>query len=648
MGNNDEYNHSVTVNFSNTRSFETSFKSSLKETFFPDDPFRQFKNQSALGKVGKVIKYFLPVLEWGPKYRLNLFRYDLLSGITIASLAIPQGISYAKLANLPPIIGLYSSFVPPLIYALFGTSRHLAVGTVAAASLLAASIIQKEVSFTEDPDLYQHLFFTAAFFSGVFQAALGIFRLGILVDFLSRPTILGFMGGTAIIIILQQLKSMLGLTYFTTKTDIVSVMEAIFSQTSEWRWESVVLGLGFLALLLFTTFLRKRQPKLFWVSAISPMLVVVMGCLIAYFADAEKHGIHIVGHLKKGINPSSLKLLNFDSRYLPATLKAGLLTGTLALTEGIAIGRIFAVMKNYHVDGNKEMIAFGMMNIVGSFTSCYLTTGPFSKSAVNCNSGSKTQMSNVVMSICMMLTLLFLAPLFSYTPLVALAAIITNAMLGLIEYREAYHVFKVDKFDFLICMAAFIGVVFFSMIVGLMMSVGLSIIRALLYVARPGVAKLGNVPNTSIYRDVEQYNSMVGVPSMLILQLGSPIYFANAGYIRERITRWVEEEDEKNINSKGDDLQFIILDLSGVTSIDKTGIDMLNEVLRRNERRGIKVAFTNPRIDVAEKFVASDLLEKTGKEWVFLSVREAISSCNSMLQESKEKEVARLQGHCIE
>ncbi|KAI8570999.1 hypothetical protein RHMOL_Rhmol01G0082400 [Rhododendron molle] len=165
----------------------------------------------------------------------------------------------------------------------------------------------------------------------------------------------------------------------------------------------------------------------------------------------------------------------------------------LLLEEGIAIGRSFAILKNEQVDGNKEMIAFGFMNLVGSFTSCYLTTGPFSKTAVNFNAGCKTAMANVAMAACMLLTLLFLAPMFSYTPLAALSAIILSAMLGLIEYEKAYRLFKTDKCDFLICMAAFLGVAFISMDVGLMLSVGLAILRALLYVARPATCKLGRV-----------------------------------------------------------------------------------------------------------------------------------------------------------
>ncbi|KAJ6407104.1 hypothetical protein OIU84_010587 [Salix udensis] len=160
------------VNFNSPRKFRTTLKSKCKETFFPDDPFRKFKNEKPLGKAKKTLQYFVPIFEWLPQYNFKIFRFDLLAGITITSLAIPQGISYAKLAEIPPIIGLYSSFVPALVYTIFGSSKHVAVGTVAACSLLIADIIGSKVSSTDDPTLYLHLVFTAAFITGVFQAAL--------------------------------------------------------------------------------------------------------------------------------------------------------------------------------------------------------------------------------------------------------------------------------------------------------------------------------------------------------------------------------------------------------------------------------------------------------------------------------------------
>ncbi|KGN65687.2 hypothetical protein Csa_020119 [Cucumis sativus] len=528
-----------------------------------------------------------------------------------------------------------SSFVPPLVYAVFGSSKHLAVGTVAACSLLISETIGAVASPEEEPTLYLHLVFTATFVTGVMQAVLGFLRLGILVDFLSHSTILGFMGGTAVIICLQQLKGIFGLTHFTSKTDVYSVLHAVFSLRKEWKWESALVGVVFLLFLQFTRYLRNRKPKLFWVSAMAPMVTVIVGCLFAYFIKGSQHGILTVGHLSKGINPISIHFLNFDSKYLSAVVQTGLITGLIALAEGIAIGRSFAIIKNEQIDGNKEMIAFGLMNIVGSFTSCYLTTGPFSKTAVNFNAGCRTAMSNIVMAIFMALTLLFLAPVFSYTPLVALSAIIMSAMLGLIKYEEMYHLLKVDKFDFCICMAAFLGVAFLSMDIGIMLSVGLALLRALLYMARPATCKLGKIPNSNLYRDVEQYPNATRNHGIIVLQLGSPIYYANSNYITERIFRWVRDEQG---NFEDGPVEHVLLELSGVTSIDMTGLETLIEIRRSLQANGIQMGIVNPRIVVMEKMIASKFTDTIGKENIYLSVDEGVERCRDLVPKLKQTE----------
>ncbi|KAJ8431234.1 hypothetical protein Cgig2_020779 [Carnegiea gigantea] len=588
------------VNFAEPRKFRERLTHDLKETFFPDDPFRAFKDKHPKRRVLKGLKYFVPVFEWLPRYNFSLFRFDLLAGVTIASLAIPQGISYANLTRVPSVVGLYSSFVPPFIYAIFGSSKTLAVGTVAACSLLIAQTIGQTVSPIENPALYLSLVYTATFIAGIVQTALGVLRLGILVDFLSHSTITGFMGGTAI-----------------------------------WSWESAVVGIIFLIFLQFTRHLKTKKPKLFWVAAMAPLVTIIVGGLFAYFAHAEKYGIQIVGPLKRGINPPSIKELNFDKRYIATALRAGVISAILALAEGISIGRSFAVIKNEPLDGNKEMIAFGLMNIVGSFTSCYVTTGPFSRTAVNYNAGCKTQMSNVVMAAIMMLTLLLLAPVFSYTPMVALSAIIMSAMFGLIEYEKAYHLFKVDKFDFVICMVAFFGVTFIDMDIGLGLSVFLAIIRTLLYAARPASCKLGNIPDTNLYRDVEQYPVASGTSGILILQLGSPVFFSNSSYVRERVMRWIRDEEESNREKQGDSMEHLILDLGGVTAIDMTGIEAFFELKRLLGMKGIKISLVNPRIDVLEKLMTSKFIDSIGKESVYLSIDDAVQACRFRLNGPK-------------
>ncbi|KAI4349476.1 hypothetical protein L6164_010060 [Bauhinia variegata] len=615
--------------------FFKSLGYSLKETFFPDDPLRQFKNQPASRKIVLGLQYFIPIFEWAPRYTLQFLKSDLIAGITIASLAIPQGISYAKLANLPPILGLYSSFIPPLIYAMMGSSRDLAVGTVAVGSLLLGSMLARAVNPNENPKLYLHLAFTATFFAGVIQASLGLFRLGFIVDFLSHASIVGFMGGAATVVCLQQLKSILGLEHFTHEADLVSVMRSVFSQTHEWRWESAVLGCVFIFFLLITRYFSKRQPKFFWVSAMAPLTSVILGSLLVYFTHAEKHGVQVIGQLKEGLNPPSVTDLVFVSPYLTTAIKAGAITGVIALAEGIAVGRSFAMFKNYHIDGNKEMIAIGSMNIVGSFTSCYLTTGPFSRTAVNYNSGCKTAASNIVMAIAVMLTLLFLTPLFHYTPLVVLAAIIVSAMLGLIDYEAAIHLWKIDKFDFLVCLTAFVGVVFGSVELGLVIAVAVSVLRLLLFVARPRTYVLGNIPNSVVYRNVEQYPNANHVPGILILEIDAPIYFANASYLRERITRWIDEEEDR-VKAAGEaSLQYVLMDMTAVGNIDTSGISMLEEIKKVNDRRGLQLVLVNPGSEVMKKLNKSKFVEEIGQKWIFLTVEEAVGACNYMLHTCK-------------
>ncbi|CAK9157577.1 unnamed protein product [Ilex paraguariensis] len=228
------------------RSTIQKLKNRLKETFFPDDPLRQFKGRPLKQKLMLGTQYIFPILQWGPNYSFKLFKSDLVSGLTIASLAIPQGISYAKLANLPPIVGLYSSFVPPLVYAVLGSSRDLAVGPVSIASLILGSMLRQEVSPAKDPLLFLQLAFSSTFFAGLFQASLGILRLGFIIDFLSKATLIGFMAGAAIIVSLQQLKSLLGITHFTKQMGLVPVISSVFHNTKEWSWQTILMGVCFL------------------------------------------------------------------------------------------------------------------------------------------------------------------------------------------------------------------------------------------------------------------------------------------------------------------------------------------------------------------------------------------------------------------
>ncbi|VFQ78971.1 unnamed protein product [Cuscuta campestris] len=451
------------------------FKNRVKETMFADDPFRSFKDQTMSRKFVLGLQAVFPILDWGRSYSLAKFRGDLIAGLTIASLCIPQDIGYSKLANLDPQYGLYSSFVPPLIYAFMGSSRHIVIGPVAVVSLLLGTMLRSEIDPTKNASDYRRLAFTATFFAGVTQAALGILRLGFLIDLLSHAAVVGFMGGAAITIALQQLKGFLGIKKFTRKTDIVSVMKS----------------------------------------------------------------------------------------------------------EAVAIGRTFASMKEYQLDGNREMVALGVMNIVGSMTSCYVATGSFSRSAVNFMAGCNTAVSNIVMSLVVFLTLEFITPLFEYTPNAILASIIISAVIGLIDYDAAVLIWKIDKFDFIACMGAFLGVVFVSVEIGLLVAVAISFAKILLQVTRPRTAILGRVPRTNAYRNIQQYPEATKVPA--------------------------------------------------VTDIDTSGIHALEELLSSLQKRDVKLVLANSGSVVMDKLHASGFLTIIGEDKIFLTVADAVLTCSPKL-----------------
>ncbi|RZC71683.1 hypothetical protein C5167_034861 [Papaver somniferum] len=602
-----------------------SIKHNFSEIFFPDDPLHKFKNQKPFTKFLLGLQYFFPIFQWGSDYSLKLLKSDVISGLTIASLAIPQGISYAKLANLPPIIGLYSSFVPPLLYAILGSSRHLGVGPVSIASLVMGSMLREVVSPTAEPILYLKLAFTATFFAGVFQTSLGLLRLGFIIDFLSKPTLIGFTAGAAVIVSLQQLKGMLGIVHFTPKMQIVNVLSSVISTEKEWSWQTVVMGMSFLIFLLATRHISIKKPKLFWISAAAPLTSVILSTILVYVFRAHTSAISTIGHLPKGLNPPSANMLYFSGTHLAIAIKTGIVTGILSLTEGIAVGRTFASLRNYQIDGNKEMIAIGVMNMAGSCTSCYVTTGSFSRSAVNFNAGAQTAVSNIVMAATVLITLLFLMPLFYYTPNVILAAIIITAVIGLINYQEAIKFWKVDKYDFMTCLVAFFGVLFLSVQMGLAIAVGVSVLKILMNVTRPTTVVLGNIPGTQIFQNVGRYGDATRVPSFFILAIESPICFANSTYLQERILRWVREEEERIVANKEQDMKTIILDLTAVTAIDTNGLEAIVEIRKMLEKRSYKLVLVNPVGQVMEKLESSRTLELFGEKSLYLTVGEAIA-----------------------
>nr|GMD91210.1 low affinity sulfate transporter 3-like [Ipomoea batatas] len=322
---------------------------SLKATVLPDANTHSSKPQKTPSAFAvSFLQGLFPILKWGRNYKATKFKNDLMAGLTLASLCIPQSlflgfiifcvetmqsIGYANLAKLDPQYGLYTSVVPPLIYAFMGSSREIAIGPVAVVSMLLSAMVSKVVDPAQDPLAYRNIVFTVTFFAGIFQAVFGLFRLGFLVDFLSHAAIVGFMAGAAIVIGLQQLKGLLGINHFTTKTDVVSVFKAVFNSFHEpWSPFNFLIGCAFLIFILITRFIGRRNKKMFWLPALAPLLSVILSTLIVYLSKADERGVKIVKHFKGGLNPSSVHDLQFNSPHLGESAKIGLICAIIALT----------------------------------------------------------------------------------------------------------------------------------------------------------------------------------------------------------------------------------------------------------------------------------------------------------------------------
>ncbi|CAN1194384.1 Sulfate transporter 2.1 [Linum perenne] len=607
---------------------------SLRSTF----SFNKYHSKPGSKHLLTVLQSIFPILSWARFYKLSMLKKDVMAGLTLASLCIPQSIGYATLANLEPQYGLYTSVVPPLIYAVMGTSREIAIGPVAVVSLLLSSMIQKLEDPVANPIGFRNIALTATLFAGVFQAAFGIFRLGFLVDFLSHAAIVGFMAGAAIVIGLQQLKGLLGISHFTNKTDIISVVRAIWTSVHhssfflltilQWNPYNFILGSAFLCFILITRFVGRRNKKLFWIGAVSPLISVGLATVIVFVTKADEHGVKIIKHIKGGLNPSSVHQLQLNDPNIGEIAKIGLVVAVIALTEAIAVGRSFSTMKGYSIDGNKEMVAMGFMNILGSLSSCYVATGSFSRSAVNFSAGCETAVSNIVMAVTVILCLELFTRMLYYTPMAILASIILSALPGLIDFHEAVKIWKIDKLDFLTCLGAFLGVLFASVEIGLLVAVGISFVKIILISIQPGTEILGRIPETDVYCDINQYPMAIQTPPVLTIRLKSGLLcFANANFVKEKVLRWATKDDEHTSKLNGTrTIQLVVLDLSNLMNIDVSGIASLEELHKNLISKGVELAISNPRWEVIEKLKLAKFVSKIGGK-VFLTVGEAIDAC---------------------
>ena len=553
----------------------------------------------------KKIKELIPILEWLPNYNSSRLKGDLIAGVTVSIILIPQGIAYALIAGIPPIYGLYCALVPQLVYAIFGSSRQVAIGPVAMDSLIVATGVSTLA--LAGSDSYIAIAILLAFMVGSIQFLLGVFRLGFIVNFLSKPVISGFTSAVALTIGINQFRNLFGVDFVQTD-QIQYVLEDIWFNIIDFNSHTTVIGLISVGVIILLRRINKKIPN--------ALLVVVVGILtIRYFGD-EFSDVAIVKDIPSGL--PSFSFPEMDISQMKELLPIALTLVMVGYLETISIGKsLEAKQDEYKLRPNQELIALGLSNMLGSWFKAYPSTSSFSRSAINQESGATTGMASLVSVVMVLLTLLFLTPLFYHLPKTVLAAIIIVAVFGLVNIKEAIFLWKANNLDFWLLVITFFSTLLFGIEYGIMIGVGLSLIILIFRTSRPYVAELGKVPDSDFYRNKERFNEVILDDEVLVFRFDAQLFYANASYFIETLELMVEE--------KGSHLKLIVLDAESINRVDSTGVEMLKERIRFYHKKNILFYFAGVKGPVRDHLFRGKILDIITLDHFYMRVNGAVN-----------------------
>ena len=484
---------------------------------------------------------YLPILDWGRTYDRSTLTNDLVAALIVTIMLIPQSLAYALLAGLPPEIGLYASMLPIILYAIFGTSRALAVGPVAVVSLLTVAAVSKiAVPGTSE---YIAAAITLAFLSGLILLALGVFRLGFLANFLSHPVIAGFITATGIIIAASQLKNILGID--ANGHTLPDLIRSLAHNLSQVNWVTAVIGVlatGFLFWvrkgllpLLVGLGLAPRIASI--VAKAGPVAAIVVTTLIVWFFGLAERGVQVVGDVPKGLPPLTMPSFSID--IWSNLIGAAVLISVIGFVESVSVAQTLAAKKRQLIDPDQELIGLGAANLGASFTGGFPVTGGFSRSVVNYDAGADTPAAGAYTAIGLAGASLFLTPLIFHLPKATLAATIIVAVLSLVDFSILKKTWRHSKADFAAVAATMSITLLMGVELGVTAGVAVSILIHLYKTSRPHMAIVGQVPNTEHYRNVLRHH-VITDPKILTIRIDESLYFANTRFLEDRIYYEVE------------------------------------------------------------------------------------------------------------
>ena len=548
-----------------------------------------------------------PGLLWLRGYHSGTFKSDLLSGLIIAFMLIPQGMGYALVAGLPPEYGLYACIFPPVIYALLGTSNKISMGPVALDSIL----IITGLSVLAEPgtERYLELAILLTLMVGALQLLLGLCKFGFIANFLSYPVIVGYTSAAALIIMGSQFETMLGVD--VVGGNIFALLYQLLMQVPDWSW--LTLGIGILGMLIMTV-PKKRFPAVPF-----PLFLLVFGMLASGIWELQAMGVDVVSSIPQGLPSFNLPNVSISDLQdlVPVAITVALMgyVGTMSICKSLE-----NPTDKVTTQPNLELIAVGAANLVGSLCRAFPVSASFSRSAAFREAGAKTQVSAVFSSLFIGAAMLVVAPLFVSYPLpkVLLSAIIIVSVSGLFKYAEMKTLYAHNKREFYILLTTFLATLLLGVQEGLMIGVSLSILMMIYNTTSPHMTELGSIQDGKLYRNTTRFTDAHVRNDVLIFRFDAPIYFANKDYFVSVLYRWIKQRDMQA-------LQFVVLDAESINTVDGTAVIMLQQVIENLQKQGIQFYITNAIGPVRDSIKTSILSDYMTEKTMFSTINDAIT-----------------------
>jgi len=566
-----------------------------------------------------MINKFFPFLKWIHELKdPAILRADLIAGLTVALVLIPQSMAYATLAGLPEVYGLYIAFVPVFVAALWGSSRQLGTGPVAVVSTMTATtltpvvILMMPAGYT--PEQYMAMYIPTAMFLtllvGLFQFSLGAFRLGAIVNFLSHPVIVGFTNAAALFIGLTQVSKVFGVDMPGGASDHFLTVRiwGVIQNLGDTHMATLVMGIVAFAIMIA---LKKYLPKYPGV-----LVAVVVTTVASYLLEFEKMGGKVVGAIPEGLPGFAMPAFSYEA--FSGLVIGAIIIAMVGFMEAISIAKAMAAKTKDRIDPNQELIGQGLGNICGSFFQSYPSSGSFSRSAVNLNAGAKTGFSSVVTAIIVVITLLFLTPLLYHLPKATLAAVVIMAVFGLINFVSVKHIWLTNKHDGMAAMITFVATIGSAPKLdhGIMIGAVLAIVFYLYRTMRPRVSILGRYKD-GVLRDVDAYKDMPTDENIIAIRFDGSLYFANVAYFEDAILKAVS--DHKTAT-------YMLIVSDGINQIDASGEEVLHHLVERLNDNDMTVVFSGLKKQILDVMRATQLIEAIGEENIFPSEEKALDA----------------------